>query len=160
MTELLPTLLGLLGGGAVGALISSRTTSRIARATRRDNAAEALWRYHYALSGFAADAGAELQDERVPMLHSEWKDVRHSLRNAYPYAGYLHGRVRQILFTEAWIKANNDLSQEWYENAQARYSQFSNLAALLEAELQWAFPQRFGDRIRALRNRRTLREGL
>lgn len=159
MTDLIPALLGLLSGGAVGALISSRTTSKIAKATRRDKAAEALWNYHYALSGFAARAGSELQDEQVPMLHSEWKGVRRSLREAYPYAGYLPEPVKVKLFTKAWIDTNADPSQEWYEEAQARYNQFSKLAAMLEAELQWAFPQRIGDRFRALRSRRNVRKG-
>lgn len=153
MTDLTPALLGVLGGSAVAALISATTTSRIARATRRDKAAETLWNYHYTLSGFASTAASELQDEQVSMLSSEWQDVKEALRKAYPYAGYLGESVKNELFTQAWIDVNTDPSQEWYEASQARYNQFSRLAAVLEAELQWAFPQRFGDRCRALRRR-------
>lgn len=153
MTDFTPALLGLLGGSAVAALISANTTARIARATRRDKASETLWNYHYTLSGFAARAGSELQDEQVSLLSSEWVDVKDALRAAYPYSGYLGESVRNQLFTQAWIDSNSDPSQEWYEESQARYNQFSRLAAVLEVELQWAFPQRFGDRFRSLRRR-------
>lgn len=157
MADLALALLGLLGGSAVGALISANTTARIARATRRDKAAETLWHYHYALSGFAAVAGSELQDDHVTMVSSEWQDVKDALRAAYPYSGYLGKSARSQLFTQAWIESNSDPSQEWYKRSQARYDQFSRLAAMLEVELQWAFPQRIGDRFRSLRRRSGIR---
>ena len=146
-------VVSFFSGGAFGALISSRTNSRIAKATRRDKAAEALWQYHYALVAFAADAGGELQDQQVSLLTADWKQVAECLRAAYPFAGYLSGRAKRRLFTRAWIDAYSDPGAEWYEKAQERHDQFSALAALLETELQWAFPQRRCDRYRGLRAR-------
>lgn len=146
-------VLGFLGGGAVGAAISSRTNSRIARATRRDKAAETLWHYHYALAGFAASAGGELQDDEVSMLGADWDQIKTTLHAAYPYAGYLTASVRSKLFMLAWIETNSDPDQEWWAGAQDRHDTFTALAALLESDLQWAFPQRFGDRFRGLSGR-------
>jgi hypothetical protein len=157
--DAMTAVVGFLGGGAVGASISAFTSSRIAKAGRRDKAAETLWQYHYSLAGFAARAGDELQDDQYSLLDSEFENVRKGLQAAYPYAGYLSAAARGRLFTRARIAADNDPSLEWYEKAQTTHNVFSELAEILEAELQLAFPQRFGDRFRGFRARRKWRRG-
>ncbi len=150
--EFLSALIAALVGGAVGSAITAWASVAIARSQRREQAAAALWAYHYALAGFAAKAGAELgPSEDVTLIRAELKDVLRALKSAYPFAGYLSGKSRTSLFTGAWI--TTDPYSDWPAQAQQDYYEFSRLANLLEIELDWAFPRRFFDPIRSVAGR-------
>lgn len=93
---------GILGGGAVGAYITTRTQLAQAQRARRHLAASALWAYQRALMGF----GNRMWDrahgdvDAASVSVADFGELRTALAEAYPYAGYLppdrHALVRNV----------------------------------------------------------------
>lgn len=153
--ELLSALIAALVGGAVGSAITAWASVAIARSQRREEAAAALWAYHYALSAFSAKEHSEWIDF-VSLTEADFKQVRQTLQAAYPYAGYVGPKARRKLFRATWIEPDDSHGAD-PNLAMAAAKQFDDLADLLEAELDWAFPRRAGDRIRSLTRQASLR---
>ncbi len=164
-TQLTAALVAALVGGVVGSAITAWSSFAIARSQRREEAATALWNYHYSLTALAAEIGARFGDlEAVSLLGGDWDEARSALKSSYPYAGYLSTASRKSLFTSAWIAQNTDPWAEWPENEQITYNEVSGLASRLENELDWAFPRRFLDPARSAGRRlarwmRAIRQG-
>ena len=145
--ELLSALIAALIGGVVGSTITAWASLAIARSHRREDAAKALWAYHYSLTSLAAEVGSTLGDlDAITLLKSDWEETRERHKVAYPFAGYLSNKARRDLFTSAWFAVDTDPSAEWYEHDQLRYNELSRHATQLENELDSAFPRRFWDR--------------
>lgn len=145
-------LIAAVSGGLVGAVISSSVNLWVAQATRRNGAAEALWRYQFSLLAFASQAGAELVPDEVgyTILKGDLDQVQASLKAAYPHACYLSSKAKRELFTDTWIGVGAEPDDEWYVRAQRLHDDYMRLAKRLELELLWRFPRRFGDRIRGV----------
>lgn len=153
-TELLSALIAALVGGSVGSAITAWASVAIARSQRREQAASALWAYHYALAAFSANSHGEWMDD-VPLITADFKQVRETLQGAYSYAGYVGPVARRKLFRAAWIEPDYSHGQD-PGGAMDAAKQFDQLADLLEIELDWVFPRRAGDRIRSLVRRFSL----
>ena len=147
--SIMAAIIGALTGGAVAALITAWSQSLQARRARREAAAKELWKYHYTLAAYAAQAGSHAgpREERT-LLSASLADVTEALRNAYPYAGFIRQSASKRLFFGAWFMDLRD-SADSHSAAEHAFDEFDSLANQLELELMRAFPQRPGDRCRA-----------
>lgn len=146
--DLLSALIAALVGGAIGSAITAWASVAIARSKRREEAAAALWSYHYSLTGVAQTAAVG-PDWEVSLVKAEQEEVNAALRAAYPYAGYLGRRSREMLFTNAWVDMATHEPDPWERREQV-YAEFSKLAHRLENDLDWVFPRRALDRLRVV----------
>ena len=103
-TTIAGTAGGIIGGGAVGAYITSRTQLSQARRTRRHSAAAALWGYQRALMGF----GNAMWDraygdvDAASLSMADFSELRTAHAAAYQFAGYLPSD-RQALVRNAHL---------------------------------------------------------
>jgi hypothetical protein len=144
--QVILTLSSALAGGVIGAAITSITKFRLWQRQQREEAAKALWEYHYALSACAAKSYESLSEEGgyATLLESNFNEVQVALRKAYPFAGFLSRSARQKLFHHAWIEHGDFRDME--DNLYGK--NLSDLAECLELELDWWFPRRIGSRVR------------
>lgn len=139
--EYLPTLIAALLGGAIGSGITAAGSLSIARSSRRESAAVALWDYHFALVGFVASQIGEVRDDEVSFQTATFVEVRKAHRTAYPYAGYLRQKAHKELFRDPWLHIGGSRGQDLQESLDTA-AELDKYAALLESELRRTFPRR------------------
>jgi hypothetical protein len=92
-------VVGLVGGGAAGAFITSRAQIGQLRRTRRHEAASALWAYQRALMGFGNrmwdKANGDVDSASVSV--ADFAELRRTHASAYPYAGYLPSEQQALV---------------------------------------------------------------
>ncbi len=133
------TLIAAFGGGLIGAILSAVVLWRIRNTERRDKAAEALWDYQYALSGYSNREIGWVVEGVVFLASADFAQVRDALRRAYPYAGYLDEASRKRLFR--WAQFDIPVFPDGSVESELQAGESAGrLATELEEKLDRIFP--------------------
>lgn len=137
-------LLNIFFGGVIGSIITSLVSWSSAKARLREEAATALWQYHYSLVGYA-NSNPMGREYESPIVKASIDNIHAASMRAYPYSGYLHKDARDKLFTNAYFEyfLTVNPTESQVDN---HHKQFQELALCLENELNRVFPRRFWHR--------------